>query len=89
MMTQLIRRGLWDQNKILDDIIRNRYVLIIKSRFSAHPDDRWTKEIHATTERYYKKYDTFRCFELSSFKHMSSELDVYIRRDPRNTYIKN
>jgi len=79
-MTQLAKRGLWDQKRIVNDIKNNRFSLIIMSRVGLETG-RWTKEMNETILQNYNLMETARCFELSYFHHTTSELDIFI---PKN-----
>lgn len=78
-MTQLIKRGLWDQSFMLKDIESNRFDLIIMSKVGLDLG-RWTKEMNDAVVQNYVHIGTFKCFELSYFSHSTSELDVYMSK---------
>ncbi len=78
-MTQLEKRGLWDQEYLLNDIRKNRFDLVVLSK-SGFDIGRWTKEMVDAVNKNYDHLDTIRVFELCNFYHFQSELDIFVPR---------
>ncbi|MCK5014808.1 MAG: glycosyltransferase family 39 protein [Candidatus Omnitrophica bacterium] len=76
-MTQLTKKGMWNQERIISSIRSKRFGLIVISKVGVDVG-RWTEEVMDSVKANYRHLDTAKCFELSYFFHSESQLDIFV-----------
>ena len=79
-MAQLSLDGRWDQSKLIEDIQNKKFGLIIMSGVGMEYD-RWTPQVKAAVDSYYKRVLLLPCFELSFYHH---SINTYFIFEPKD-----